>query len=287
MSGVSTQTGTEHNSRRFSITVAALGLLLGAIAFSGANKAILGLFHDDGIYAVVGKAVAQGDGYRIVSLPSEPPQTKYPFVYPYLLASLWALDPSFPQNIALLKGLNVAIFVAIFYVAAIYYRRCVSGSNGTAVLFAVLLCCNPIIFGFTDYVLSDLWLVLLSLCALTLCAGAVADRARFSRLLLLAGVIGLACLSRSAALPLVFAGVIHTFTLRGWRAAAYFLLGVSLLVAPWLAPGCGIIPSHRRTLLFATATATMRRAGAGEWAATIHRHFSIALGNARYLANMF
>jgi len=286
MSGVSTQTSAANDSKRFFLTVAALGLLLGAIAFSGTNKAVLGLFHDDGIYAVVGKAVAQGDGYRIVSLPNEPPQTKYPFVYSYLLSGLWRLDPSFPQNIALLKGLNIAIFVAIFYVAAIYYRRCVRGSTATAVLFAVLVCCNPIIFGFTDYVLSDLWLVLLSLCGLTLCAGAVADRARFSRLLLLAGVIGLACLSRSAALPLVLAGVIDTFTLRGRRAAAYFLIGVSLLVAPWLA-WLWYHSQPPTDSLFAYYTAyDATGTGAGEWAATIHRHFSIALGNARYLADM-
>ena len=136
------------------------------------------------------KRLQQGDGYRIVSLPSAPAQTKYPFLYSYLLSWLWALNPSFPQNIALLKGLNVAVFVAIFFVAAIYYRRSASGSTTAAVLFAVLVCGNPIIFGFTDYVLSDLWLVLLSLCALALCAGAEADRASSFRLLLLAGVIG-------------------------------------------------------------------------------------------------
>lgn len=273
------------NSRRFAATVIALGLVLGAVAFWGANKAILGVFHDDGIYAVVGKAVAQGDGYRIVSLPTAPAQTKYPFLYSYLLSWLWALNPSFPQNIALLKVLNVAIFVAIFFVAVIYYRRHASGSTLAAVLFAVLVCCNPIIFGFTDYVLSDLWLVLLSLCALTVCAGAEADRGRFSRLLLLAGITGLACLSRSAALPLVFAGAIHTFMVRGWRGAAYFLLGVALFVAPWLAwlwyhsqP-----PTDSLFAYYIAYDAT----GTGEWAATINRHLSIILGNARYLVDMF
>jgi hypothetical protein len=53
-------------TKRFAATVVALGLLLGVAAFWGANKTILGLFHDDGIYAVVGKAIAEGDGYRIL-----------------------------------------------------------------------------------------------------------------------------------------------------------------------------------------------------------------------------
>lgn len=274
-------------SKRFAAVVVALGLLLGAVAFWGANKAILGVFHDDGIYAVVGKAVAQGDGYRIVSLPTAPAQTKYPFLYSYLLSWIWALNPSFPQNIALLKGLNVTVLVAIFFVAVIYYRRAAGGSTAAAAaLFAVLVCCNPIIFGFTDYVLSDLWLVLLSLCALTLCAGAEADRGRFSRLLLLAGITGLACLSRSAALPLVFAGAIHTFMVRGWRGAAYFLLGVALFMAPWLA-WLWYHSQPPTDSLFAYYTAyDATGAAAGEWAAAMKRHGSIVLGNARYLSDM-
>ncbi len=271
----------------FSLIVVALGLLLGAAAFWGANKQILGLFHDDGIYAVVGKAVAQGDGYRILSLPNAPAQTKYPFVYSYLLSWLWALNPSFPQNIALLKGLNIAIFVAIFLVAVIYYRRGASGSITAAVLFAVLVCCNPIIFGFTDYVLSDLWLVLLTLSALTLSVGAEADRARLSRLLFLAGVTGLACLSRTAALPLVFAGAIHSFLLRGWRAAGGFVLVVTLIMSPWLA-WQWFYSEQPLDSLFAYYTAyDATGAGVGEWAATLHRHWSIVVGNSRYLLDMF
>ena len=56
----------------FTAPVIIVALLLGGAAFWGANKQILGLFHDDGIYAVAGKALANGDGYRIVSLPGAP-----------------------------------------------------------------------------------------------------------------------------------------------------------------------------------------------------------------------
>jgi len=65
----------------FTAPVIIVALLLGGAAFWGANKQILGLFHDDAIYAVAGKALASGDGYRIVSLPGAPAQTKYPFLY--------------------------------------------------------------------------------------------------------------------------------------------------------------------------------------------------------------
>ena len=53
-----------------------VGLLIAVAAFAAINPRILGLFHDDGIYAVAAKALADGDGYRIISLPGDPAQTK-------------------------------------------------------------------------------------------------------------------------------------------------------------------------------------------------------------------
>ncbi len=47
----------------------------------------LGFYHDDSIYWVSARSLATGDGYRIESLPGEPYQTKYPPLYPALLAA--------------------------------------------------------------------------------------------------------------------------------------------------------------------------------------------------------
>ena len=61
----------------------------------------LGFYHDDSIYWVSGRSLAMGDGYRIESLPGQPYQTKYPPLYPALLAAIWKLDPQFPANLPL------------------------------------------------------------------------------------------------------------------------------------------------------------------------------------------
>ena len=61
----------------------------------------LGFYHDDSIYWVSGRSLAMGDGYRIQSLPGQPYQTKYPPLYPALLAGIWKLDPRFPANLPL------------------------------------------------------------------------------------------------------------------------------------------------------------------------------------------
>src|SRR5918996_2655375 len=177
------------NTRPFAIAVVAIALLLSGVARWGVNEEVLGLFHDDGIYTVVAKSLYQGDGYRIISVPSVPPQTKYPFLYSYLLSWIWAIAPSFPQNIAVLKTLNIAILVAIFFIGVVYYRRNFPASSIGAIVFGVLICTNPIVFTFTDYVVSDLLYVLLALGALTICSGCVGASSRGRQLTLLLAVV--------------------------------------------------------------------------------------------------
>jgi hypothetical protein len=52
----------------------------------------VGAFHDDGVYLAVGKALAQGDGYRSLYAIGEPVHAKYPPALPALYALLWTLS---------------------------------------------------------------------------------------------------------------------------------------------------------------------------------------------------
>ncbi|MBM3776117.1 MAG: hypothetical protein FJW37_13295 [Acidobacteria bacterium] len=88
--------------RRAAAAAAVVAVLL-PVYWWGLRDPAVGLYHDDGIYAVTAKALAEGRGYRIVSLPEEPPQTKYPIVFPFLLSLVWRVFPAFPQNLFWLK----------------------------------------------------------------------------------------------------------------------------------------------------------------------------------------
>ena len=59
-------------------------LLIPAALFVGFNADVPKFcdLHDDCLYFVSAKSLADGGGYRIASLPGEPPQTKYPPLYP-------------------------------------------------------------------------------------------------------------------------------------------------------------------------------------------------------------
>lgn len=274
-------------SWRFAVLTAAGGLLIALAAIWGANKQILGLFHDDGIYAVVAQSISQGEGYRIISLPSKPPQTKYPFLYSYLLSWLWDLYPSFPQNIGLLKGLNSAILAAIFISSVALYRRYFPSGRTGALVFALLVCTNPIIFTYTDYLVSDLSYVALALSVLVLAHGWMDSPAASPKLSFVAVLTGLACLIRLAAAPLALAGAAWVFIERGWRAALYFCFTVFAITAPWLVwvylyAGGSTSPLFAYYSAYDFTGATNFDGGEG-----LTRHWSVVVGNARYLLNSF
>ena len=82
-----------------------------------------GSFHDDGIYVITAKALAEGRGYRLIHLPGAPAQTKYPILYPALLAVVWKVWPSFPENLVAMHALTLLTAGAAVGLAYAYLVR--------------------------------------------------------------------------------------------------------------------------------------------------------------------
>jgi hypothetical protein len=97
------------DSRVVAVLVAAIAL---AVALAAVPNWPAGVFQDDGIYVILGKALASGEGYRYVNLPGAPYATHYPPGYPLFLALLWKVSPRFPQNVALFTFANAG-FLAL------------------------------------------------------------------------------------------------------------------------------------------------------------------------------
>jgi hypothetical protein len=258
-----------------------VGLLIAVAAFAAIDSRILGLFHDDGIYAVAAKALADGEGYRIISLPTVPTQTKYPFFYSEVLSLIWRISPPFPRNIVLLKSLNVFFLVGIFLISVSYFRRN-SGRGGivTPIIFAAIVCTNPLIFSFTDYVLSELLLVLLTIAMLTACQHDTGDSKVYGSIVI-AVIAGVACLTRMAALPLALAGFLHAIFNRGVRGGVWFLGVFAALVAPWFFWVIRANESIVRGSLFDYYLGYDLTGGRAS------RLLDVAVGNAQYLAQSF
>ena len=154
-SAAALQPGAVDGRRYFWPVAIAVAALLSACAWLTATDT-MGLFHDDGIYAVTAKSLAEGHGYRILSLPGDPIQTKYPVVYPFLLSLVWRVAPDFPSNVVWLKSLGVVSLGATVLLSAGLLRRWTRYHAPHWVLaFTVIVGLNPLVFSTTDLTLSD------------------------------------------------------------------------------------------------------------------------------------
>ena len=213
--------------------VVLLALALSSLAFFSAPN-FIGLFHDDGIYAVVAKSLSEGNGYRIISLPGEPYQTKYPFLYSYLLSWAWSLNPQFPENIPLLNLVTVLSYFASLLLAYVFYLQNTEGGKTDALLYVFLVGANASVFSMTMYPLSDMPFMAACLCSLCLSDPANNFCGRSKVVGLLSATIGLAFLVRQAGAALILAGLVH-FLISRKRREFYLYVGiVGCLALSWL-----------------------------------------------------
>lgn len=128
---------------------AALALILALYVFSalrGGPIASFGTSADDALYFSSAKALASGQGYVLPGFPVHLRATKYPELYPLLLAGIWKIDPHFPGNVNLAVGLTLAFGCAALLFAFLLLRRW-PGLGEWQVLGIVALC------GFSHYFL--------------------------------------------------------------------------------------------------------------------------------------
>lgn len=135
----------------------AIGLVL-IVSCLGAIRiapGVIGIYHDDGIYVATAKSIAEGHGYRLIDLPGEPPQTKYPILYPLSLALLWRAWPDFPQNAVLMQGFSVVCTGLALALGYLYLVR-VSGLSRIQVGASAFICAtSPLLLYFATQALSE------------------------------------------------------------------------------------------------------------------------------------
>ncbi len=73
---------------------------------------VVGVFHDDGIYALLAQSIASGQGFHHSHLVGNPAATHYPPLYPLALSAVWRIAPAFPANVPMLLGFNAMLLAA-------------------------------------------------------------------------------------------------------------------------------------------------------------------------------
>ena len=163
---------------------------------------------DNAGYMILGEALASGQGYRDIYLPLGPLHTKYPPLYPLLLAVFTPLG-----SFQLLKLTSLALTTLAVWLTYRLADRLVG--RGAAVVAAGLLAVSPVLLEYSHYVLSEALFVVLVVTALLWLeraaqgsTGEDGQRGIPSALLLGLAAAAAAFLTRTAGLPLLAAAVL-------------------------------------------------------------------------------
>jgi hypothetical protein len=220
-------------TRRDKLIAAGLALLVLLLGYGRMVPRVCGSFGDDAIYVITAKALAQGQGYRLINLHGAPLQTKYPILYPALLAMVWKLWPNFPDNLLLMKWLSVLCGAATVGLVYLFLRR-FNYFPGAVVLAASLLCATAASFlFFASQTLSEIPFALLTIPALWVMEAQIRAPAWSRHRQFCSGVLlALPFLVRIIGASLVPAGLFFLYYWR--RPLRWVILGAAVIMVPWI-----------------------------------------------------
>ena len=277
---------------RYAAAVVAAALSVAALL--SMRPTVIGFIHDDGVYTVVAKSISQGTGHRIVSLPGSPPETLYPFAYPFVLSLLWRINPVFPDNVWLLKSVNALCAFGVMLLGYELFRRHTGRSGSWALAYVFLIGTNPVLVSFTDFTLSESLFLFFTMAALVLHdrppfngSGERVDRADVGTPWhLWCGAIAsaLAFLTRSVGASLIVAGLLCTFVRRRRLDAIVYGVIVIAPILPWLIWRASVPLVTNPLLTYYTGYNTP---AVGLFLSDPGQGWSIVSANARYLVKAF
>jgi 4-amino-4-deoxy-L-arabinose transferase-like glycosyltransferase len=204
------------------------------VLIAGAARMVVGtcgVYHDDAIYVSTAKALAQGEGYRLINLPGEPPQTKYPVLYPLLLAGIWRVWSSFPENLVAMQGLSLAsgaLALALAYLLVVrhgYFSRWIAAAAGG------ICATSPAYLYYSTQTLSEMPFALLVVTAIWALEDHVIQQHHTRRRQFLTGMLlSLPFLCRSIGITLIPAGLLTAYLTT--RRIRWLIAGVAVVTLP-------------------------------------------------------
>jgi hypothetical protein len=254
---------------------------------------VAGTIVDDGWYVMLARALAAGHGYRLVNAPGgELVTPMYPPGFPALLSLVFHAQPSFPDNVWLLKSVSIAAMLGVALLSYVYLHRHRQVPRQVAALAAAAVALTPsFVFLAASTVMSECVFTLAQLAAVVLGhRAAEASPARASRMTVAGALAGAAAvLIRSAGIAVVAAVFLYLLKARLWRRAALFAAVMAVCLAPWLmysrihAPTPEQQEMHRGSILYSYGQQFWMR-----WAGSVStgRATTAELGE-RVAANVF
>lgn len=125
-----------------------------------------GIWHDDGVYVLLGRAISQGEGLRYSGVVGSYLAPKFPPLFPVLLAVVWSVAPDFPANALFLSATNLLLLAGAAWVFVAFVRRVFRIPVFWTLVAAALTWLSPALWRVAMVPLSEPLFILLFLLAL-------------------------------------------------------------------------------------------------------------------------
>jgi len=181
-----------------------------------------GLTEDDSIYFSSAKALAQGQGYILPSVPGTPPATKYPILYPWILSLVWRLNPSFPANLSGAVAVSVIFGLGYLTLAFVFLRNLKILGNAETLFLTAFCALHPLVIFYGASVLSDIPFAMLALSAMVLADRVIQPDARTASAAFCGLLAGLSIMMRFFGLSVVAGILVTAIVRRTWRQLFVF-----------------------------------------------------------------
>lgn len=214
-------------------------LVAAALAFGVAMRLAtpyaVGIFHDDGLYVILAKSIATGQGYRYLHLPGAPAAAHYPPGYPLFLAALWRLVPEFPANLTLFLFANALFLASIAWSTTRFARRVLGWDTLQASLAGAVATLSLPLMMLSRLVLSEPMFVALLIPILAAAESLASDRESTAtwRPFLIGMAAGMLTLVRTHGAALDLALLLVLALQRRWADVWRCFAGAAIAVLPW------------------------------------------------------
>ena len=278
----------------------AAGVLLFAILlahFSGVRAlnppGLFGLSQDDSLYFSSAKALAEGRGYVLPSLPGSPAATKYPILYPWLLSWVWRINPTFPANLSWAIALTYFFAVAAILLCYLFCRSSLHLQRLQSLGVTAFLALHPAFIFYSARVMTDVPFTALTLCFLLL-ASRAAEPETSVKWAVWAGLVASLCIFlRLAGVAFLAGAVVALVLAKLWRKMFVFLAscapGISyFLYQSWFhlnspppVPFLSNLPGWQQTWFYYTSYRAFRHLDSPD----LHSTLTLLLNQALYLVS--
>ncbi len=222
---------------RAGLAALAVGMGVAACVYWLRVDRIAGLVVDDAWYVLLGRALARGEGFRLVSSAATAIMPVVPPGFPAILAVIFRIGPDFPQNVLLLKSVSIAAMLAVGPLTYYFLTEYRQVPWLLAVGIAVATTLTPgLVFLATSTLMAECVFVFGQLLTIVVIEAALRadDEAAGRRRTITAALVAAATmLVRSTGLALIVAVAGHLVVKRRPKAAALFAAVTLLCLLPW------------------------------------------------------